>query len=485
MAKEEEEEVPLIEQFQFEEEIGEEYLASNFGAYVRTGFPKPHTRFRIVYESEKASIEETYFFVLNFCRQDQGFGNVIKTLDTFSASENSSFWGMTEQRKGLQQDRASQYLAVINKMIKELFQVIREIRLIKERMQLYDGATTGKQADDVALKSYWADMVEGGTKGQMNIYQMSQQVGFGTLPDLFFSTYIKPDGDVDSAVKNKAGEFNEKVKSVLRQKLSKYMAWRKQTESELRTRERFMIKHLRQYWASIRMYISWVKPYLRNVQKLQAPDKYDNNPDLISSFEGAMMEMEFVARKAAPKKGAPAPTLLCTFEYRVKPQMEFHEKGGYQHRGPVHVGRVELSVRSYGWTDDDVKTYIQYREQETLDLLGMMDDTLGAALDELGDELMQYLKEAGEDVEPLKKRAPKKDDEKPPRGPSIFEPFAALAGGFKDMIMMPTGPILDALIPSKESKSHWRGDKKIAAKTHGSCYLVYKIYKKAHKMVTW
>lgn len=473
----------VVEQFGFEEEVAENILAGNFGAYSKTGFPKPLRRLRMVFESEKASIEETYFYVLNTCRQDMGFGDVVKTVDTFSASENSSFWGMTEQRKGIQQDRASQYLATIGKMVKELFQIVREIRVLKERIQLYDGAKKGRQADDIALKSYWADMVDGGTKGQMNVYQMAQQVGFGTLPDLMFSIFVKPGDDVAKIVDEKAGEFNEKVRSVLKQKLAKFLAWKEQTDKEIRNREQFTTKYLRQHWSSIRMYISWIKPYLKNVQKLSAPDKYDDNPDLISSFEGAIMEIEFVARQAS--KGSKAtPTILATFEYRVKPQMQF-QADSYQNRGPLHVGRIEFSLRSYGWTDEDLKEYIKMREQETMELLGLVDSSIKDAMDALGDELLDYLEEAGEEVAPYRLQKPEETQKEKPPSANMLEPFTALFGGFKDMFMLPFGPMM-SVFKRPEKSGNYRGDKKAAKTASSFSYNVYKIYKKAHgPMPTW
>src|SRR3989338_5379477 len=123
-----------IEQAGFEEEGAEEYNVGAYGAYVKTGFPRPYRRYRLVYESQAASLEHTYFWVYNHAVQDMGFGDVVKTLDTFSASENSSFWGLTEQRKGIQQDKAAQYLQVIGRMTQDLFKLVREIRILKERL---------------------------------------------------------------------------------------------------------------------------------------------------------------------------------------------------------------------------------------------------------------------------------------------------------------------------------------------------------------
>lgn len=487
MVEKKEPENPL-EKAGFQEEVAEEFqvgsMTGDYGGYVRTGFPKPKRRLRLVYESQQASIEHTYFWIYNHAKIDMGYGDVIKTVDTFAASENSSFWGMTEQRKGLQQDKASQYLATIGRMIKELFQIVRELRILKERLSLYEGAAAGKQADDIALKGYWVDMVEGGNKGIGGIYVLAQQLGFGTLPDLFFGIYVKDDDDVAKVVDEKAREFNEKVREVLKRKLATYLVWRRETHKELAARKRFTLRYLRQHWAIIRMYISWVKPYLRNVQKLQPPDKYDHNPELISSFEGALIEIEFLARKAA-KKGKPAATLLATFQYRVKPQLTY-QADSYQNRGAVHVGKVEFSLRSYGWTEDDVNAYLQYREQETLELIGMVDTSVRDALDALGKELMDFLKEAGEDVTYEEKPEEKPEVKKEPPV-DILEPFKALFSGFKEMALMPFGGEFFDLSPKASRK--YRGDDEAsdaAARLAAALnFQIYKNYKKAHGMPAW
>jgi hypothetical protein len=478
------EEIASLKDVGFKEEVAEEFHSTAYGAYVKTGFPQPLRRYRIIYESQQASIENMYFWIFNAARQDFGFGDIIKTVDTFSSSENSSFWGLTEQRKSIQQDKASQYLATIGQMTKQLFQIVREIRILRERLRLYKESAEGKQASDIALKGYWVDLVEGGTKGGANIYVMAQQLGFGTLPDLFFSIYVKDDEDVDKVVEDKAKEFNTKVKEVLKRKLASYMAWKKETYKELLSREKFTLRYLRQHWAVVRMYISWVKPYLRNVQKLQSPDKYDRNPELISSFETAMMEIEFLARQAVPTKDGKlntekaVPTILATFTYRVKPQLQF-QADSYQNRGAVHVGKIEISLRCYGWSEEDVQEYLKFREKETLELIGMVDQSVKDAMDALGDELMLYLKDAGEDVGKI----PGLKEEKQEKPPSVdfFEPFTALYKGFKEMATMP----FEGLTIKEDKKKDTRGDSGQAKKAAGAAFQIYKNFKKSHGMPAW
>ncbi len=79
---------------------------------------------------------------------------------------------MSQQRLGAQQDKISQFLATTGKMIKELFQMVRELRIIDERLGYYDAVAQeiGKplaqrrKSDDITLKGMFVDLVQGGGK---------------------------------------------------------------------------------------------------------------------------------------------------------------------------------------------------------------------------------------------------------------------------------------------------------------------------------
>src|SRR3989338_2016196 len=104
---------------------------------LMTPFHKPIKRFRLWWENFNLGVEEAYFWVLDYMRNRLGFPYVVKTEDVFSAAENSAFFGASQQRIGLQQDKVSQFLATIGKMVKELFQLVREMRIIDERLSYY------------------------------------------------------------------------------------------------------------------------------------------------------------------------------------------------------------------------------------------------------------------------------------------------------------------------------------------------------------
>src|SRR3989339_1521792 len=279
-----------------DEEISEEFRQSR----KSTGFPKPARRYRLHYEGYNISIEEPYFWVLHYLRYFGGFPRVDKITDVFAAAENSAFFGASQQRIGLQQDKVIQFLATIGKMVRELFQLVREMRILDERLSYYaDSYTNSPSAEsaEITLKGIWVDLVEQGAKNPASVYGMAREVQFTTLPDLFFSTNPKKQEDVDDVVEKDRGQFNRKVKEVLKRKLRAFLAWKEHTYEELKNRRVFTLKYLRQHYESIRMYSNWVRPYLKNIQRLQLDTEKAERPELIAAFESSMIEIEILARK--------------------------------------------------------------------------------------------------------------------------------------------------------------------------------------------
>lgn len=400
-------------EFGFKEEYTEEVLNHK----EKTGWPAPNNRVRLVYEIYNQSVEELYFWAIDNLREEESFVDFIKITDVFAASEHSAFAGVAMQRLGLYQDKVSQFLATIGKMVKDLFQLVRELRIIDERLDLYNKSNEGDEAAEISLKGYWIDLVEGGAKNPASVYGMSRELGFVTLPDLFFAAPPMPSGNVDSYVDSL--KFNRKVKEVLSRKLKTYLIWKEHTEKELRTRRIFTIKYLRQHYDVIKMYMVWIKPYLRTIKRIQMDQKKIDSASLISAFEGSMIEIETLAMRPYANNKVYA-IINCHFDYRSRPEMKYVQEG-YQ-RGPIHVGRTVMTFRTYVWTKDQVDKYRKFRDREDFELLGSIDSSVQAAYSALGEEMEKYLQEAGETFGP--KTAPKK-----PKLPSIFDPFTSVFKG--------------------------------------------------------
>ena len=445
---------------------------------IRTGYPAPARRYRLHYEGYNISIEEPYFWVLHYLRYFSGFPYIDKITDIFAAAENSAFFGASQQRLGLQQDKVSQFLATIGKMVRELFQLVRELRILDERLGYYaDSYTQSRSSEsaEITLKGIWVDMVEQGAKNPASVYGMAREVQFTTLPDLFFSTHPVKQEDVDDLVERERGAFNRKVREVLKRKLRTYLAWKEHTYEELKNRRIFTLKYLRQHYEIIKMYIAWVKPYLRNIQRLQLDQSKTETADLLVAFETSMIEVEILAKKPSGKINE---CILMHYQFRTRPEMSYSQE--YQ-RGPLHLGRVEIDFRAYAWTDEEISNYKKMREQEDFQLLGIIDASVKAALESLGDELMRYLREAGEEFEAKEKKAAPKQSLLSPYG-SVFKGFADMLKGFK----VPKEVKAAKQKPKKQEIFRLgiaRRDARERVKV--TMWAIYHHFKKHHEMLNW
>jgi hypothetical protein len=410
---------------------------------VKTEFPTPSRRFRLMLEYPDFNIEQTYYWFLRYYNESWGFDKVEKVIDTNAASVASSQFGNMQSRIGAQQNQASQYLKGISEMIKGLFQIVREVRVIDERLQYYydsDGDPKGmketKISSEIVLKGLWIDQVEGGSKNPGSVYGLAQTIGFTILPDLFFRIKVQGretiERDVDTL------KFNAKVKEVLKRKLRQYYEWKWRTKKELEARRNFEIKYMKQHYDTIKIYMEWTKPYLRNIRRLQLYEHNMENPHIIHSFESQILEIEtlFVrddfgaVGSSAPKKAGVAVISLHIF-FRVKPELSFHAYE-YQNKGPIHTGMADVTIRSYEWTKDKLEAYKKYRQNDDLDLMKSVDSSISAAMDALGDDLKKYLKEADPSLYFAEKGHGGHGDE--PHGPDNFlTPFIAIFKGFGDL----------------------------------------------------
>jgi len=459
--------------FKTKEEYFNEYGRDEFEypveQIVEVDFPKTDHRYFLIMESPNASVEESYYWILNQMVYDMGMAEVIKITDTYAASEHSTFFNVAMQRLGHNQDKVAQYLGTIGKMIKDLFQIVRELRIIDERLEIYykskklDGfkydneewekerSKANEDSHEVSLKGYFVDMAEGGSKNPASVFGMAQQLQYTTLPDLFFTLHPKDDKDISEMVDKLS--VNENLKWVLKRKLVNYLKWKKNTYKEIIARKTYQLKYFRQHYKVIKTYITWIKPYLRNISKLTVDSKKRNTPDLISAFEGALVEFEILG-KYLPQDNSKV--YACTnvhFLYRVMPQMNYHAEG-YQ-RGPLHVGEIKIQLRSYAWTQEQIDAYQKMRDMEDLELIAEIENSLSDAMDALGEDIEKFLIEAGEWKPKEQPSETKKQPQNSISVSGILEPFSALLSNFSALIPK-SNPSIMKKIRLKEKKVRQR-----------------------------
>jgi len=207
-------------------------------------------------------------------------------------------------------------------------------------------------------------------------------------------------------------------------------------------------------------------------------------PDILVAFETSMMEVEILAKKPMKptiKVGGKETTvyqaILIHFWFRTRPEMSYVQEG-YQ-KGPLHVGRVQMTFRAYAWTDKEIELYKEMRDREDFRLISLVDGSVKAAMEALGDELMRYLDEAGEEMKKEKKKE---------ETPNVISPFANVYKGFRDMFTLYKG-VKKAPALKRPSKKDWyqvdyaKDEAKAAVKI--SMWSIYHHFKKHHGMLNW
>ncbi len=476
--------------------VDEEERETIKGNYSKTGFPTPKKYYQLLYEVYDLSLEEPYFWILHTMKEYMPI--VEKLEDSFAASENSAFFGVTQQRLGAQQDKISQLLATVGKMIKELFQMVRELRIIDERMEYYEEVEKQLQKPieqrdkgaEITLKGFFVDLVQGGGKSAASVYGMARELEFITLPDLFFDAPpCKNEEEITEHIRSLEKNFNRNVIRVMHRHLRQYIEWRRRTHEEHASRRRFQLAYLKQHFDIIKMYINWIKPYLRHVVRLNLKERNMMSPDLISAFEGSMLDIELLARsrkvvgkvpdgKGGEKVIAANACILATFNYRTRPELKVVQEG-YQ-RGPVHIGKFEMNLRIYGWDDEQVEKYKKLKDRENLDLMGAISTSVQQAMESLGKQLDAYLEEA----QGAKKKSEKEESKKDERSfTSRFLGEFYTASPKKDQKSATSTKEL------KKFEQEMRGlldDKsKLIRDVKGTAFNMFKTFKKSHRMVMW
>ncbi|MBI2565008.1 hypothetical protein HYV79_03400 [Candidatus Woesearchaeota archaeon] len=468
---------------------------------VALNYPKPLNKYYTIYESFHQSIEPIYFWNLNTLR-DLGIPWIEKLTDIFSASEHSSFYGAAAQRLGLAQDKVQNFIALVGQFIRnDLFQLIRDLRWIDERIKYHEDARKGLEAAEITLKGIWADLVDGKVQGQQatpNIFQLSRELQFTSLAPFFFKVNPKNAEDVDKLIN--ALDVSLALKQVLKRKLHQYVVWKDANYAELRQRKNFELKYLRQHYNILKMYLNWLKPYMKYAERLRADISKVESADLISAFEGSMVDIELLGSMIPESNKEYYACLLITFEYRTRPSMEFSPQT--QQRIPIHVGETRITWRSYAWTKDEIMSFINMKERQDIDDLSKIDSSIQATIDAIGEDLWKYLEEAKESISPTEKEiaelasklrisrekaeqllAKKSEfvEEKPKQ--NVFEPFIALIKGIGELgsMIVPKGKPKEK--KSEEKKEKEKGKAESLAKK--LLWTHYRTFKKKHGMLSF
>jgi len=448
------------------------------GQDIKLPYFDPRGHYRLIWESPTLALEDVYFWFINFFSPN--CQRIDKLRDIFSASPQSSFFGSSQARLGATEQKVSEYLISISKMSKDALQILRELRGVNERLEYYENSGKNEKglanAHEIALRDIWVNLVEGGGKNTNSVIGLATQVGFSILPNLFFTVWVEDESEIDKVV-DALQVGNRIVKDTLKKKLAQFIVWKKHTHQELKRRQKFNKAYIEQQMSIIKMYVNWIKPYIYYTRKMQMRYRELEKPELISSFENALAELELLI--LSKTKGDYHSCVLVSFNYMSKPELSYVTE--YPHRGPRHTGHVEINIRSYAWNKDDIRRYRKLLELEDAEVMGFVDQDIEAALKQLVEFTNEVIEESKRDFteseEVKEKEEEKKEEEKAKaKQPSIIS----------ELIDTISDPL--SIFENKEAKakSKAESDKKDMLKNADDvAWTAYKLFKKGHRMLAW
>ncbi|MCW1296571.1 MAG: hypothetical protein OH319_02725 [Candidatus Parvarchaeota archaeon] len=254
------------------------------------GLPTHWRKKKVIFEDGKALIQkweliydsgdalEPFYYTATDLLRAAGV-KLVKLVDYYAFSERSQEWGQMEMKKYYQTQNAMALLKSIQDMYRSLIGMEKDLQRVNECLDYYKEKKG--QPPDLVLKGIWVDFIDS-RLGAGSIQVMSQQTQFFPLRDWFFVAQdVK---DVDKL------ETNERIKNILKRKLTEYEAWKKYWKDSLEKMKKVLEERINAQQKSIELYKDWAKPLIRNVTELEQALKGNNflrwiSPDIIKIGE--------------------------------------------------------------------------------------------------------------------------------------------------------------------------------------------------------
>lgn len=434
--------------------------------------------FTLTYDSLSESLEPVYFWMLDFMRDAPpgGLGlQVVKGKEEYEASVASGYFGEIGQRMTMMQKQAAEYMGAINQVIKSIINLIYDLKEFETRIAMYDKLKSENQNEKAegsyGLKGTWMDQVDI-RKGKGSINMLAQDLNFITVRDAFFHI-----GSADDL--NKL-DLNDRVKNVLKRKWGEYQDWLKLSEKEIRNRFNVEKSYLKSQVGTLKLYASWVKPYLVAANKLKMSEF--KTADIVASFSNMEIKLNlrgwksFSADAVSPifaqyNNAIPKQYFMIDIEMVFRSVPSAMQGQGGRHY--VHGGRTDIFFKSYGpFEEAEIKAIQDFELYEDMRLV---EEYVEPSLNAIQEDLDRFLSD---------KKDEKKEDKKAKEPPKFFEgfdnpfkgTFSGLGGAFD-----PVKALFKSEPPENEIKKQLAD--KTKEKADDTCKLIYDMYKRTHGML--
>jgi len=439
--------------------------------------PKSLASFSLGYDAPTSQIEPVYFWILDFMNERMKLKDVEKLVDNFTSSPGSGHFAEIGARTTKMQEEGMKIMGLINQVIKTILNLVYDLKEFEIRLGHYKDANSSdpkkKEAGMLSVKQIWMDNVDV-KKGRGSINQMSLELGFTTLRDVFMVA-----NSIEDVKKNQI--INEQVKRILIPRMSEFLKWKELSELELKKRFEIEKAYLRTEVESLKLYTSWAKPYLIAAQKLKQRG-FARNPALVNAFNTTLFELVLFGKRkfdqhaletSVNEKKLPESfrnyklkrnyysCFLVTLVFRGIPQ-----KVTQQHYG--FGGKVDIDFDAFALNEDELdKLKKEISKQSVEDSARLFEVSTQISLEQLKDDLEHFL--GGK-------------EEKKEEKPEIQNPFSALFSLVKPKKEDTKKKNAETIRPDNYIESAIR--EIVKDKAIGSTATFYDVYKKANRMAT-
>lgn len=443
---------------------------------------KPLSSFELDYDAPQNQLEPTYYWILDFV-SDLGF-DLKKVTDNFTSSPGSGHFQEMGARATRMQEEGMKILGGVNQVVKSILNLIYDLKEFEIRLKHYEDSRADdknkKEGGMLALKNVWLDNVDL-KRGRGSIHQMAAELGYTTLREAFLAANSIEDVN---KMASKEGIINDQVKRILIPRIDEFLKWREYSEKELKKRFNIEKSYLKSQVETLKLYTSWVRPYLKAAQDLKQQG-FETNPSLVNAFSTSVFELVLFGKKKAK---APSEVssynfkrdyyscMVVSFGYRGHISQKVTQRGDYAFGGN---GKLKMEFDSYALNEDELKLLEKELEKESIDDgLSIASDVAQTSLDELKEDVEHFLENDD----------PKKKEEEQKRKDEDLNPFVALISIFKlfksSDDKKEKGDIKDLKEIKKDNYYEQMLRQEAEKGAKGFLHTTYDIYKKAHGMAS-
>ncbi|MFA5060928.1 MAG: hypothetical protein WC494_01260 [Candidatus Pacearchaeota archaeon] len=449
---------------------------------------KPAASYKITFDSQQAQLEPIYYWLLDFV-QDAGW-DTKKITDNFTSSPGSGHFAEMGQRASKLQDEAGKLLGGMNQVIKSALNIIYDLKEFEIRLSHYDDANSEdkerKESGMLSLKQIWLDNVDL-KRGKGSIHAMAGELGYTTIREAFMMANSL--SELKDLNEENGGVINDQVLRILIPRISEFLKWKEYSEKELRKRTNIEKNYLKSQIETIKLYSSWMKPYIKAAEELRQKG-FDGNAALVNAFSTSMFELTILGKKEEKNpakfekynlKRKYYSCIVISFNYRGHVSQRVTQRGDY---GFAMGGRIDMTFDAYAINEDELKIIEkELTKEDVADSMNFSMNLAEESLKELKEDLDHFLKNDEE-----KKKEEAKTEEK--KKSQDINPFSSLFGGiFKKNNKKSSEKKKGKDIESVEDIAPDNYIEKVirvqaVSNACSGLYTVYDIYKKAHGMAS-